>query len=76
MVAKYTKGIFLSAWEGGAEHRAEKANMGVEQLNSPYGESQALHYLGGTGSKMKLTVLPREKLISNSQVCPVSRRGW
>jgi hypothetical protein len=27
-------------------------------------------------SKLKLRVSPREKLISNSQSCPVSGRGW
>jgi hypothetical protein len=48
----------------------------VGQLSRCCGESQALHCLGETGSKLKLTVSPREKLISNSQACPVSRRDW
>jgi hypothetical protein len=56
---------------GGTEHRAEEALVWVEQACG-----QALHCLGETGSELKLTISPREKLISNSQACPVSGRGW
>jgi hypothetical protein len=67
---------FSSAWQGEAEYRAEKAHVRVGRLSSHCGESQALHYLGETRRKLKLTVSPREKLISNSQPCPVRGRGW
>jgi hypothetical protein len=50
--------------------------MGLGLLGSHCGESQALLCLGETWSKLKQTILPREKLISNSQACPMSRRGW
>jgi hypothetical protein len=59
----------------GAEHRAEKAPVGVG-LSSPRGESQALHCLGENRNMLKLKVSPKEKLISNPQACPVSGRGW
>jgi hypothetical protein len=49
---------------------------GVGQLSSHCRESQALHCLEETKSKPKLTVSSREKLISNSQACPASGRGW
>jgi hypothetical protein len=55
-----------SAGEGGAELRAEKAQVGLEQLISPCGESQALHCLGETKSKLKLKSHQEKNLISNS----------
>jgi hypothetical protein len=43
------EGIFiLCLGGGGAECRAEKAHVGVKQLSSLCGESQALHFLGET----------------------------
>jgi hypothetical protein len=48
--------------------------MGVEQFSSGCRENQAFQWLGETGRKLKLRVLPREKLISNSQA--VSGRSW
>jgi hypothetical protein len=67
LVAKYTEGIFPLCLRGGAEYRAEIAHTGVEQLSSPCGESQALHCLGETGNKLKMTDSLREKLNNNSQ---------
>jgi hypothetical protein len=66
LVAKYMEGIFPLCLGEGAEHKAENTSMVVEQLRSPCGESQALHCLGETWSKLKLTPSPKEKLISNS----------
>jgi hypothetical protein len=60
---------------GGTEYGAEKAHVGVGQLSSHCGETQALHCLGETESKLKLRVSPREKLISNPQSRSVSGRG-
>jgi hypothetical protein len=50
LVAKYTEGIFLLCLGEKAECRAEKAFVGVGQLSSPCGESQALHCLGKPGA--------------------------
>jgi hypothetical protein len=50
--------------------------VGVGWFSNSCGESQALHYLGETRSKLKLKVSPKEKLISNPQACPVSGRSW
>jgi hypothetical protein len=63
---------FPSAWGKRTKHIAEIAHMGVERLSRPCGESQALNCLAETGSKLKLTVWTREKLICNTQACPVS----
>jgi hypothetical protein len=57
---------FSSAWEGGAECRAKKVHVRVEQLSSPCGDIEALHCLEETEHKLKLIVSPREKLTSNS----------
>jgi hypothetical protein len=65
LMAKYTEGIFALClgWGRGAE----KALVEVELLSSPCGEGQAMNCLGETGSKLKLTVSLRERLISHSQ---------
>jgi hypothetical protein len=57
------------------EHKAGKALVGVEQLTSTCGESQALHCPVEAENKQK-TVSLRPKLISNSRDCPVTGRGW
>jgi hypothetical protein len=46
--------------EGGADGGAEIARAGIEPLSSCCGESQALHCLGETGSKLKLSLTKRK----------------
>jgi hypothetical protein len=73
LVAKYNGGNTCTLHGGGGtQHRDEKTHVGVGRLSSPCEESKAVRCLGETRSKLTLKVSPRQKLISNSQACPVS----
>jgi hypothetical protein len=67
------EGIFPLCLRGGAECRAEKVPVGVEQ---PLWGKPGTALPWRNQSKLKLRVSPREKLNSNSQVYPVTGRGW
>jgi hypothetical protein len=76
LVAKCMEGLFLLCLGGKGTTQSCKSQYKGGATQQSSGESQALHCLGETGSKLILTASPREKLISNSQSCPVSGMGW
>jgi hypothetical protein len=67
---------FPSGWWGEEQNKGWKCPCGGRVTQQHCGENQALHCFEETRSKLKLTVSPEEKLISNSQACPVSGRCW
>jgi hypothetical protein len=76
-VAKHKQVIFpLCLGEQEESTELKKAVWEWGDSTATMGESHALHYLGGTRNKLKLIISPRKKLISNSQACPASGRGW
>jgi hypothetical protein len=80
LVAKHTQGIFPLCL-GGRGAGSDKTQSCKSPLMWGWGDSaatigKARRCLGETESKLKLTVSPREKLVSNSQACPMNGRSW
>jgi hypothetical protein len=71
---RQTHGGNISLVLVGGKNSELKKSVWVEWLSSFYRESQALYCFAETKSKLKLTISPKEKLISNLQACPVSGR--